>query len=52
MMNVKFVSAVLLFGLWSAALVAKHFWSDIDIHTLELAITAALGGLGVTQIRK
>lgn len=49
---IKFVSAVLLFALWAGAIVAKHYWADIDIHSLELAITAALGGIGVTQFRK
>jgi len=49
---IKFVSTILLFCAWAGAIVAKHYWADIDIHSFELAITAALGGIGVTQLGK
>lgn len=51
-MILKFAAAVLLFAAWAGAVVAKHYWPDVDIHSFELAITAALGGIGVTQFRK
>lgn len=43
----KIVSASLAGIIWCAAIVAKHFWADIDISGISAACSGVLSGLGV-----
>ena len=46
----KLVSATLLFLLWAATIVGKHFWADLQIEGIQQAISLSLIGLGVYHI--
>jgi hypothetical protein len=43
----KIVAGAIIGLLWLAAIVAKHFWTDIDTGAFQLACGAALSALGI-----
>ena len=43
----KIVSASLAGIVWCAAIIAKHYWTDIDISGISAACSGVLSGLGV-----
>jgi hypothetical protein len=43
----KIIAGALIGLLWLAAIVSKHFWTDIDTGAFQLACGAALSALGI-----
>lgn len=49
--QLKFLAAVLLFLAWAGAIVAKHFWPDLETSGFVTAVTSTLAGLGIYHIK-
>ncbi len=50
-MNGKVIIGITASVIWLAAIVAKHFWDDIDISGIVAAAGSALSGIGVYHIQ-
>lgn len=46
----KFLVGLVAVAVWCGAIVAKHFWPDIDIAQLVMACSSTLAGLGVYHV--
>ncbi len=49
-MYVKIYVGTVAAAIWLAAVVAKHFWPDLDTGGIVAACSSALGGLGVYHV--
>ena len=49
-MNTKILIGLVATLVWVLAIVAKHFWPDIDIGGIVTAAGSALSGLGVYHV--